>query len=61
MKSVSIMLEKKANILLVEKLRTILLLEADYNTLNKIIFNTRIIPMMEERNDIPYIVGGRHS
>ena len=39
-----------------------LLLEADYNTSSKIIFNTRIILMIEERNDISYeIVEGKRS
>ena len=30
------------------KLRVILLLEANFNTLNKIIFNTRVMPMLEK-------------
>ena len=56
------MLEKKANNIQVEKLRAILLLEADYNASNKIIFNIRMISMMEARNYIPHeIAGGRRS
>ena len=43
-RGVSIMLEKKPNEIAVSKLRAILLLEADFNTVNKIIFNTRLIP-----------------
>ena len=47
------MLEKKANNILVTKLYAILLLKADFNTANKIIFNTRIILQMEYKNEIP--------
>ena len=54
------MLEKKLNDISVSKLRAILLLEADFNAANKIIFNSRMILMIETRNDILYkIVGGR--
>ena len=43
------MLEKKPNEVIVFKLRVILLLEADFNVANKIIFNTRLIPQIEHR------------
>ena len=57
---VLIMLEKKPNEVSVSKLRAILLLEADFNVANKIIFNTRMILIMERRLEIPReIVGGR--
>ena len=39
-----------------------LLLEADYNTSSKIIFNIRMIPTLEVRDSILYeIVGGHRS
>ena len=56
------MLEKKENLHLMSKLRAILLLEADFNAANKIIFNSRMIPKLEENNLIPQeIVGGRRN
>ena len=42
-----ILLKKTANISVI-KLRAMLLLEADYTAMNKIIFNTRLIPILEE-------------
>ena len=45
--SVLVMLKKQLNNISVSKLRAILLLEADFNTSNKIIFNTRLIPTLE--------------
>ena len=55
-----IILEKKPNEYLVSKLRAILLLEADFNIANKIIFNTQMIPTMERKSEIPReIIGGR--
>ena len=57
-----IILEKKENDILVTKLHVILLLEANFNAANKIIFNTRMIPQIEYRNEIlREIVGGRRS
>ena len=56
---VSIMLEKVARNINVAKLRAILLLEADLNALNKIIFNGRAIPRIETSKTIPYEVIGR--
>ena len=41
------------------KLRTILLLEADINALNKIVFNGRVIPRIETAKTIPYEVISR--
>ena len=56
---VSIMLLKKEADLSVSKLRAILLLEADYNAMNKILFNTHLILSLEEYNIIPReIMGG---
>ena len=46
----------------VQKLRAILLLEADFNALHKIIFNNRLIPNLEANNAIPMeVIGGRRS
>ena len=53
---VSIMLEKTAGNILVFKLRAILLLEVDFNALNKIVFNNRILPTLESYNSITYKV-----
>ena len=59
---VSIILLKKTANISVTKLRAMLLLEADYNTMNKIIFNTRLTPILEEWNMIPRkIIGGRRG
>ena len=56
------MLEKKQNDILALKLRAILLLEANFNVANKIIFNIRLILSLEKRDEIPYkIIGGRRS
>ena len=54
------MLEKKANDISVTKLCIILFLEADFNAVNKILFNTRIILIIEKENMIlREIMGGR--
>ena len=53
------MLEKEASNINVAKLRAILLLEADFNTLNKIAFNKRAIQRIETVKTIPYEVIGR--
>ena len=54
------MLEKKQGDISVSKLRTLLLLEVDYNVINKIIFNTRLIPTLEAEDMIPReIMGSR--
>ena len=44
--------EKKLGIIEVLKLRAIILLEVDFNTVNKIIFNTRLIPNLEKNQSI---------
>ena len=55
-------LEKFLGKILVEKLRAMLLLEADFNALHKIIFNGRILPTLERNNVIPSeIIGERKS
>ena len=56
------MLDKKENEIHISKLRAILLLEKDFNAINKIIFNTRLILSIESRKEIPYeIIGGRKN
>ena len=45
--SVSIILKKSAGIIHVLKLKAILLLEADFNALNKIVFNNRALSAIE--------------
>ena len=60
MKGVSVILEKSLGNINIQKLRVILLLEADFNVLCKIIFNDRIMSALEEKSVIPCeITGGR--
>ena len=62
MKGISVMLEKSAGDVNVQKLWAILLLEADFNAMHKIIFNNRLIPSIEAANAIPIeVIGGRRS
>jgi len=49
------MLEKSSRNINVAKLRAILLLEADFNAFNKIIFNTRVMLLIEVNAQIPYL------
>ena len=53
MKSVSVILEKSLGNINIQKLRVILLLEADFNVLCKIIFNDRMMPVLEEKMRFP--------
>ena len=56
------MLEKLAGNVNVQKLWAILLLEEDFNTIYKIIFNSRFIPSIEAANAILMeVIGGRRS
>ena len=56
------MLEKSAENVNVVKLKAILLPEADFNTLNKIVFNRRAIPLIEASKAIPYeVIRGRRG
>jgi len=56
------MLEKEKGNINVEKLRAILLLEADFNRLNKIIYNSRVIPELEKREEILFeVIRGRRG
>ena len=55
-----IILKKALGNINVKKLRAILLLEIDFNALYKIIFNGKIIPTLEERNNMSHeIIGSR--
>ena len=47
------MLEKKLSNINISKLRVIMNLEVDFNTVNKIILNTRLIPNLEKNQSIP--------
>ena len=59
-KGVSVMLDKVIGNIDIQKLRDILLLEADFNALHKIVFNNRLIPKLEETETIPMkIIRGR--
>ena len=56
------MLEKSAGDVNIQKLRAILLLEADFNAMDKIIFNSSLIPSIEAANAIPIeVIGDRRS
>ena len=56
------MLEKVARNMNMAKLRAILLLEADFNALNKIIFNRRAIPRIETAKTMPCeLIGGKRG
>ena len=62
LRGLSVMLKKAPGKILVSKLRAILLLEADFDALHKIIFNCRILLALEKENLIPKeITGGRRS
>jgi len=54
------MLEKSPRNIDTEKLRTILLLEADFSALNKIICNTRLMSKLERIKTIAYEIIGSH-
>ena len=54
-----IILEKKQGEISISKLRVILLLEADFNVINKIVFNTRLIPTLKAKDMIPREIMGR--
>ena len=56
------MLEKYLGNFTVEKLRALLLLEADFNGLHKINFNRRLMPSLEASSSMPQeIIGDRRS
>ena len=56
------MLEKEVGNLDMAKLRAILLLEVDFNRLNKIIFNNRVLPKLEQDKAIPVeVIGGKRE
>ena len=61
-KEVSVMLEKSLGNTNIQKLRVILLLEVDFNMLYKIVFNSRIMLVLENTSVIPYkIIGERRT
>ena len=56
------MLEKRSGNVDVVKLRAILLLEANFNSINKILFNRYILPSLENSQSISYeIIGSRRG
>ena len=61
-RGLSVMLQKKVSSIRVDKLRAILLLEADINAVAKILFNTRLMPTLEKHSMIPdAIIGARRE
>jgi hypothetical protein len=59
-KGLTVMLEKKQGVILVNKLRAILLIKADFNFANKTIFGCRIMHFAEDRNKIAKECAGSH-
>jgi hypothetical protein len=60
--SISIMLKKSKENIQVAKLRAILLLKVDFNSLNKIIYSSRVLPKLEDNRVIPYeVISGRRG
>ena len=60
MKELLVMLEKAPGKINVDKLRAILLLEANFNTLYKIVFNLWLILELKENNSVlKEIIGDR--
>ena len=55
------MLEKVAGNINVQKVQAILLLEADFNVMHKIIFNNCLMPRLETNKAIPIEVIGRRK
>jgi hypothetical protein len=55
------MLEKKQGIILVDKLRAICFMEADFNFTNKTIFGCRMMHFAEDRNEIAEECAGSHQ
>ena len=60
-KGLSVMLEKLKRNIKVNKLRAILLMEADFNSLNKLIFGHRMIQQCEANNRFPDEIYGSRS
>ena len=52
-KEILVILEKSPKNMNIQKLRAILLLEADFNVLRKIVFNSRMMPALEDASVIP--------
>ena len=47
------MIEKMKGVIRVDKLRALLLMEADFNSLNKLIFSSRMIRLSEQHKRMP--------
>ena len=56
-----VMLEKKEGLIHISKLRATLLMEADFNFSNKLIFGWRMMHFAEDHNDIPFECYGSHQ
>jgi hypothetical protein len=52
-RGLSVMLKKTLGVTLVTKLRAILLMEADFNTSNKIIYSVRMMGQARDHNSMP--------
>ena len=49
----TVMIEKVEGVIWVDKLRSLLLMETDFNSLNKLIFSSRMIKSSEEKDRMP--------
>lgn len=62
MNGLTVMIEKLEGVIRVDKLRALLLMEADFNSLNKLIFSSRMIKSAEDNNSMPEeLFGGRQN
>ncbi len=52
-RGLSVMLEKTLGVTLVSKLRAILLMEVDFNAINKIIYGDRMMKHVRKHNQMP--------
>ena len=60
MNGLTVMIEKLEGVIRVNKLRALLLIEVDFNSLNKLIFSSRMIKSVEDHNRMPEeLFGGR--
>jgi hypothetical protein len=60
MRAVTVMLEKKPGVIVVDKLHAITLLKADFNSTNKIMLGKRMMANAEEHGLVQQeVVGGR--
>ena len=60
-KELTVMIEKVGGNIRVDKLRALILMEVDFNSLNKLIFSSRMIKCMENKKCMPEELFGSHK